>query len=232
MKIEVTYRNNIRLLHESLKQMVELKPVKLSTITISKIRSYEFSYKYDDDRSEDMVEFMCGRNSYRGAMKELLWDDLISVINSVRMSKRYRPTPTAGNINCYRFLIKTKDQLLIVNLDYSVDICRINPEDIIHGVLLEYINSLVKRDDIRGNGGAIVVPLICPSMICEKYKDMWMPLLFTSLGLMLQTLTLSAHHYGMVSCIHFGVTKYMVLSIDDEQYSTTCIFRVGFPDED
>jgi hypothetical protein len=210
-----------------LSNALTLKKIGINKSDIKQIQSYEYKYQLDDDKSKRCFQWKVfeGRYSFRGEMDCIDSNELINTLSMIRMSRYYRPSPIAGNINCAKILLFSEGNLYLFDLINQNPIIPLTIRD--NSKLYNYIINNIKRDDIHGNGGAYILPLFTIKVVLKKYGDMSIPLIFTNLGILLQNMTLLFTNMGYKSCIHFGIKEYMLWKIENQEFFIPCILRVG-----
>ncbi len=164
------------------------------------------------------------RKSCRKLKYSVKIDKIMAIVNEIRADKRYRPTPVAGNVDCLTLCIYNypEKEIFFVPINYHEDVF-LSYETSMSSLLEENIN----RIEYNEKNGVYIFFLISIDKIRYKYLDMAEPLLYTTLGCLIQNITLALSYNDIQSCIHFGMNKQIEMEISGWNYFCPCFLKVG-----
>jgi len=188
------------------------------------IKICENEYKYDK-RKKKKERLFENRISYRSDLYAIRSKDINYLINGISMAADYRPTPMAGNQQCIYFLIQNENVTWFFSL---IDGEQVQIKQTDNVELFKYIETLKRREDIRGSGGTYLFPMIDARMLLDKYGEMGNALVFCDLGCVLQNIIILLEQRNIRSCIHFGIQRYKQWSNGNLHLSIPCLLRCGY----
>lgn len=198
---------------------------------LDKIKSNEFKYEDNKDRKFDYLgaleEIFRSRKSCRCLKNELEIEKAFEIINNLRNDKKFRPTPFAGNVDCiYMVLYKFPERKMeVISVNYNKK-CNWITEDK-KDTLLCRMEESIERLEYKDKAGTYIFFLTSIEKLEYKYLDMAEPLVYTSLGCLMQNIVLLFTVNNYQSCIHFGVKSEITFKIDGWNYFCPCFIKIG-----
>lgn len=164
------------------------------------------------------------RKSCRDLTNNLQINEIMEIINEIRNDKNYRPTPFAGNVDCISMCLYNypEQKAFYVPVDFNQKIIFLNDLND-----LSLFEENIERNEYSNKEGIYLFFLISFEKIKYKYLDMAEPLIYTTLGCLIQNITLSFCQNGIQSCIHYGIRKQIEKEIDGWNYFCPCFMKVG-----
>lgn len=208
--------------NNNIKNLCVMKRVSLKREKYIRICANEYKYDKRKRKKEKLFE---NRVSYRDDLYALDNEDINYLINGISMACDYRPTPMAGNQQCIYFLVQNKDVIYFFSL---IDGEQVQIKKMDNIELLVYIETLKRREDIRGEGGTYLFPMLDARMLLDKYGEMGNALIFCDLGCVLQNIIILLEQKNIRSCIHFGVQEYKQWANGNLRLSIPCLLRCGY----
>lgn len=211
--------------NDKIKELCVMKKISLKRERYVEICKNEYKYDKRKRKKEKLFE---NRISYRDDLYSLNNKDINYLINGISMAADYRPTPMAGNQQCIYFLIHNEDAEDTVYFFSLIDGEQVRIKKFDNVELFVYIETLKKREDIKGSGGTYLFPMMDARRLLDKYGEMGNALLFCDLGCVLQNIIILLEQRNIRSCIHFGVQEYKQWSNGNLHLFTPCLLRCGY----
>lgn len=184
-------------------------------------------YKYFHEKKGAKEKIFEHRCSYRNDMTTLSEQELADIVMKMTHAKDYRPTPMPGNLNFMKVAVLGNKRCKVFNFDDD----RLHEVDGEEEKFYDYLHSLTVRSDIRGKGGTYFFPMVNIKLIEKKYHNMAEPLIFITIGCLLQNFVLLFNEQNICSCIHFGVKEVREWNIEGEIFCIPCLLRAGYAEE-
>lgn len=206
--------------------LVKLNNVFLNENELKYIRSIQIkkSQKQLPLPHSHLVEIFKKRKSDRGAFQDCKLDEILSIIEFVSAHEEYYPTPIAGNLDFLDILVFEPENSLFRILNVSQDSCDDNFDE---DKLLSYLKKAIKRHEYTGSSGIYIFFMLSLDRVTCKYGALSIPLAYTTLGCLIQNVTLLLSEKNFLSCIHFGEIDYFTMQYKESEYTLPCFLRVG-----
>lgn len=164
------------------------------------------------------------RQSNRNLQYLVKADEVIDVINDIRNDKQFRPTPFAGNVDCIDICVYNypENEAYLIPADYNRKSRMICDDE-----MLQLFMANIQRPEYRFIEGVYIFFFTSADKLQYKYRDMAEPLLYTTLGCLIQNITLTLCYNDIHSCIHFGMRKQIETQLDGWEYYCPCFMKVG-----
>lgn len=206
--------------------LVKLNKVFLDENELKYIRSIQIkkSQKNLHVSHSHLVEIFKKRKSDRGSFQNCKLDEILPIIEFVVAHEEYYPTPIAGNLDFLDILLFEPESSLFRILNVSQDSSDGN-FDVDN--LLNYLKIAIKRPEYSGTSGVYIFFMLSLDRVTCKYGTLSIPLAYSTLGCLIQNVTLLLAEKNFLSCIHFGEIDYFTMQYKESEYTLPCFLRVG-----
>ena len=203
-------------------KILTLNKIKIDKRTLYVIRSNQNTSCFETRGSLNNI--FRGRKSYRGNIKSLTEIRLEQLLKALLNTSYTHPTPICGNLNCITVIASSFNEFTLFNLKFGVE--KIQPKW--NNLLSKLLKDNMNRSDIKGVGGTYLMFFVDLELVKLKYRDMALPLLFTSVGTLMQSFTILFNYFGIRSCIHFGVINHFKVVLNHRDYYFIGFMRCGY----
>lgn len=208
------------------KSLIKLDRAYLGEDELKYIRDIQIkkSPKIFPESESYLTKIFKNRKSYRTTFQNCKIDEVLEILELVVAHNEYRPTPIAGNLDFLDVLIfePESNEYRILNISGNNYSGTVDDE-----LLLEYLKKAVQRPEYSDTSGLYIFFMLSLDRVTCKYGTLSIPLAYSTLGCLIQNITLILVESNFLSCIHFGEKDYFTMDYKESEYTLPCFLRVG-----